>query len=213
MTCAELQQVLPELIEGEREAELQAHLQSCSECAELVSDLRAIAEQGRTLRASEEPAPHVWQFIETQLRREGLIHDPGTERPFLLRTPTRRWSPAIWFVPVAAALLLSVAFLLRPKPQSTVATRRPVSDTPSAVSTPEPSADADDSALLEAVQKRSPAMTAAYSDNLRKVNNYISDAQKSLQQNPNDDDAKQYLMQAYEQKTMLYDMALDRALP
>jgi hypothetical protein len=218
MTCAELQEVLPELIEGEREAELQAHLRSCQECAELVSDLRAIADQGRTLQASEEPPARVWQSIEAQLRREGLIRDSHPERPFLVVGSRRRWSPAIWFVPAAAALLLGVAFLLRPAnpPIAQHPTPATSAQQPEVANSADTVADVDstdDSALMDEVQKHAPAMTAAYRENLQRVNTYISDAQESLQRNPNDDDAKQYLMQAYEQKAMLYDMALDRALP
>jgi hypothetical protein len=56
-------------------------------------------------------------------------------------------------------------------------------------------------------------MKSAYEDNLKNVNAYIRDAQSSVDQNPDDGDARQYLMQAYEQKAMLYEMALDRSLP
>jgi hypothetical protein len=41
------------------------------------------------------------------------------------------------------------------------------------------------------------------------VNNYIREVQAYLDQNPDDEDARQHLMEAYQQKAMLYQMALD----
>ena len=64
-----------------------------------------------------------------------------------------------------------------------------------------------DQKFLEAV---SPDMRSTYEGQLRTVNSYIRDAQSSLKQNPGDEDARQHLMDAYEQKEMLYQMALDR---
>src|SRR5437763_10696169 len=104
MNCAEFQRVLPETIEGGGNAEHQAHLNSCPECSGMVSDLNAISQTARLLRASQEPSPRVWNFIETSLKPQGLIRQPPRDRPV---TPLRSWRfrPA-WLVPVAAALLI-----------------------------------------------------------------------------------------------------------
>ena len=71
MNCAELQRVLPDIMEGDRTVEQEAHLRSCSACFDLVSDLNAIAGGARLLRESDEPSLRVWNSIETVLRREG----------------------------------------------------------------------------------------------------------------------------------------------
>jgi hypothetical protein len=55
-------------------------------------------------------------------------------------------------------------------------------------------------------------MRAAYESNLKDVNNYIRDAQESVNADPNDEEAQQALMDAYGQKSMIYEMALDRYL-
>ena len=52
-------------------------------------------------------------------------------------------------------------------------------------------------------------MKAEYESQLRAVNSYIHDAEAYLKQNPGDEDARQHVMAAYEQKAMLYQMALD----
>jgi hypothetical protein len=73
--------------------------------------------------------------------------------------------------------------------------------------------DQSDEQLLQEVSARAPMMRAAYESNLKDVNDYIRDAQESVNANPNDEEAQQALMDAYGQKSMIYEMALDRSLP
>jgi len=208
MTCAEFQQELPDVLEGVSSAEVEAHLSSCSLCSELVSDLKAISEQASELRASEEPDPRVWQNIEAVLRQEGLIRGPQSERLFLVTPSRRRWGPASWLVPAAAAILVGLVVFLN----------RPVFN-PAAQKSTQPTrvagaADSeDDQQVLSEVEKRAPLMKSVYEDDLKNVNSYIRDAQNSVDQNPDDGEARQYLLEAYEQKAMLYEMALDGSLP
>ena len=56
-------------------------------------------------------------------------------------------------------------------------------------------------------------MRASYAANLRDVNSYIRDAEESVKIDPNDEQAQKYLMDAYEQKSIVYEMAMDRSLP
>ncbi|MGD0181195.1 MAG: hypothetical protein ABSC15_15395 [Terriglobales bacterium] len=62
-------------------------------------------------------------------------------------------------------------------------------------------------------QPQTPSMRATYEADLRSVNAYIRDAEQSAHSDPNDEVAQQYLRNAYEQKAMVYEMALDRSLP
>ena len=71
----------------------------------------------------------------------------------------------------------------------------------------------EDHGLLEAVSFPTPAVRATYEANLKDVNAYIEDAEASARQNPTDEEAQQSLMNAYEQKSMVYEMALDRSQP
>ena len=73
--------------------------------------------------------------------------------------------------------------------------------------------DADDQQLLQQVSMASPSLKETYESSLQRVNSYIADAQKCVQQNPDDADAQQHLREAYQQKAMLYDMATARSLP
>lgn len=214
MTCDEFERVLPEL-EGGHNRELEEHLKTCSSCSDLVSDLNAIAQQARLLTDDHEPSPRVWNSIESALRREGLIYQP---RPQLVTPIARspRWRFA-WLVPIAAALLFGAALLFtHQRFNDKVAQQPPASTAVTASMAPSaqiPAMSAEEDQLLKFIAERAPAMRAHYESDLRAVDAYIRDAELSARNDPNDEIAQQYLMNAYEQRAMVYEMAIDRALP
>ena len=57
MKCEDVQQVLPEIIDGSQDTEFQAHLKSCPVCSELVSDLELIASEARQLAETTNRRP------------------------------------------------------------------------------------------------------------------------------------------------------------
>ena len=209
MTCIEFQEVLPDIMEGQRNAEHAAHLQSCFVCSGLVSDLSLISEQARLLQASEEPSPRVWNGIEIALRQEGLIRQPGRDRS-LVAFP-RRWSPA-WLLPVAAILVIAFGIVVYKGGPSQQQIADKTIAAPAQASAPS-AGNRDDQQLLEVVGARTPSVRASYAANLQNVNAYIRDAEQTVQNDPNDEEAQHSLMAAYEQKAMVYEMALDRSLP
>jgi hypothetical protein len=206
MTCKEFENVLPEIIEDEKTVEQQFHLTGCSSCSELVSDLKTISQQARLLQESDEPSPRVWNSLELALRHEGLIRD--SQEPSTRRDESRsRWRLA-WLVPAMAALLITVGFLQH---------QRSTSPGPSAEVLNVP-AESDNSArfrdqdLLKEVSLREPAMRESYGADLDNANAYIQDAEITAKNNPNDEEAQRYVINAYEQKQMIYEMALDQPL-
>jgi hypothetical protein len=212
MTCAEFQRELPEFMEEGGNAASQAHLKDCRDCSGLVSSLEAIVREAKELQASDEPSPRVWNSIEIVLRQEKLIRDPQPSgHGSILPSLRQHWGAMAWLVPTAAALLVGagiVVYQQRPNNAHQVAAKLPAA-TPANVA----NGDMSDEQLLQEVSARAPMMRAAYESNLRDVNNYIRDAQDSVNADPNDEEAQQALMDAYGQKSMIYEMALDRSLP
>jgi hypothetical protein len=236
MKCADVQRVLPEVIEDQQDGELEAHLKSCAACSELVADLKLISSEARQLSASDEPASRVWVRIAAQLRVEGLIREPEAATPAPAALRRHGWS-AWWLVPVAAALLAGASYLVSHKQapqvaqQQTPAATTPVTpapagqdpatvaQTPAVKVSPQQKANhrtevaeapsPEDEQFLSEVGQRAPTMRATYENQLRAVNAYIQEAQAYLDRNPDDEDARQLLMEAYQQKAMLYQMALD----
>ncbi len=74
----------------------------------------------------------------------------------------------------------------------------------------EPEPSAEDQQFLSVVSTRAPAMRATYESQLRAVNSHIREVQAYLDRNPGDAEARQHLMDAYQQKALLYQIALDR---
>lgn len=91
------------------------------------------------------------------------------------------------------------------KSTDTVATTAPGARTP-AGSAP----SAEDQQFLSVVSTLAPSMRTNYENQLQAVNADIRESQAYLDRNPEDADARQHLMDAYEQKALLYQIALDR---
>jgi len=209
MNCVELQASLAEIEDG-RSTEQRDHLKTCPACSALVTELVLIASTAVELRAADEPSPRVWKAIETALRQEGVIRPQRANRS-LLPSLSSRWGWARWMVPAAAALLITVGFYVRQHSLSHQLARNiaPVA----AVSDDMEIAGLNDDDLLQEIAQQSPALKAQYADSLRRVNQYIQDAKSVVAADPNDDEARRSLMEAYQQKALLFELAMDRSLP
>jgi hypothetical protein len=263
MTCSEVQEVLPDILDVPAEerypAEFQSHLKDCADCSELVTDLRSISGEARHLAANEEPSPLLWLRIAAQLRSEGVIRDQQSEfagheryRPHPNRNP---WWKLSWLAPVAAVLLIAGTYVMRH--QSTPVAQREAASpvAPNQNSTPiaapqapasassdatesaaakqadspkvatggnsqqlaqnrarmeESAPSSDDEQFLSVVSTHAPAMKVTYEKQLQAVNADIRETQAYVDQNPGDADARQHLMDAYQQKALLYQIGLDR---
>jgi hypothetical protein len=205
MNCVELQQSLAEVEDGST-AEQKAHLRTCPPCSALLKELNLIAAAASDLQAAAEPSPRVWNSIEIALRQEGLIRPRPVARP-LVPSFSARWGSLRWLVPAAAMLLLALGIYLRHEslPNQLVPQ--------AAVVAPANPSDLNDADFMEEIADNAPAMRTQYEENLRQVNESIRDAQGLVEESPNDDDARRSLMEAYQQKSMLFEMAMDRPLP
>jgi hypothetical protein len=202
MNCAQFQKDLPEIIEGGGTEEQRKHLASCPICADLVQDLRYIAEQAKLLVPMEDPSPRVWDGIEKSLKQEGLwpAHGgPANPRPFLVPQRSRLAWPMMAAVAVIVVTIVAGYYSRNnPGPAASMGSSSVANS-----GTLEP----DDQQLIRAVSTRGAAASDSYRKNLEDVNAYIADAKKWVQAHPDDLDARDALMQANEQKQLLYEMA------
>jgi hypothetical protein len=212
MTCVELQASLVEN-ENASSSEQRAHLKNCRECSALVADLLVIACAAGELRAAEDPSARIWKGIEAALRREGIIR-PQRIKGSLLPAFTGSWGWTRWMLPVAAGLLVTVGVLVR---QHSASHQIASNESPSQPAFSEAGSDLgaglNDADLMQEIDQQPPALQAEYSDSLRRANQYIADAKNVLSADPNDEEARRSLMEAYQQKAMLFEFALDRSLP
>jgi hypothetical protein len=206
MNCVELQDSLAEA-ESAGGWEQRAHLRACPACSELVTELNQIVAAASQLQDAHEPSPRVWNSIEVALRHEGLIR-PQRRRGSIVPSFGTRWGIARWLVPAAAMLLLAVGvYVRRESLPNQLAQHAAVTATVANAS------DLNDDDLLQEVATNSPGMMPQYQESLRQVNESIRDAQGVVDESPNDEEARRSLMDAYQQKSMLFEMAMERSLP
>lgn len=207
MTCVELQQSLAET-EPNRSREQMEHLKTCAVCAELVRELNLIVAAAGELQETAEPSPRVWNSIEMALRREGLIRPQAFRKTVHLPSFSARWSWSPWLVPAAAMLLIMIG-IYQWRESSIFAPKQQVEMLAPTMY----AAGLNDQDLIEEVATNSPSMRSEYEQNLRRVNDYIRDAESVVNENPNDVEARRALMDAYQQKSMLFEMAMEHLEP
>jgi hypothetical protein len=88
--------------------------------------------------------------------------------------------------------------------------RKSASGADTVPSTEESAPSPEDRQFLSAVSTRAPSMRATYENQLKAVNADIRETQAYVNQNPGESDARQHLMDTYQQKALLYQIALDR---
>jgi hypothetical protein len=204
MNCVELRQSLAEVEDGSG-VEQRAHLRACPACSALARELNSIAVAARQLQSADDPSPRVWNSIEFALREEGLIRPPHVAPP-LVPSFGARWGMARWLVPAAAMFLLVLGIYVRRESPPNQLARQASLAVPN-------TAGLNDDDLMQEVAVNAPEMKTQYEENLRQVNESIRDAQGVVDESPNDEDARRSLMDAYQQKSMLFEMAMDRSLP
>jgi hypothetical protein len=209
MNCVELQQSLAEERSAQERSE---HLNQCPACATLVKELDLIVSAAMELQAADEPSPRVWNSIEFALRQEGLIRPQQPGRP---STPSfsARWGSARWLVPAAAMLLLALGISIRREALRNGIEQQAVLVVPAVNRSDSNQSDLNDADLIQEISENAPAMQSQYEENLRRVNESIRDSQTLVDESPNDSEARRSLMDAYQQKSMLFQMAMDRSAP
>jgi hypothetical protein len=206
MNCLELQNSLAE-VEDASTVEQRAHLMDCAACYALVQELDLIIEAAGRLQGAEEPSARVWNSIATALHDEGLIR-PQRPIPFPVSSFAARWGAARWLVPAAAMLLVALGLYVKQH-----SAPREVALQPAVVAPAVNTSGLNDEELIQEVADNTPAIRGEYVDNLRRVNDSIREAQTYLDESPNDEDARRSLMDAYHQKSMLFEMAMERTVP
>ncbi len=151
MTCLEVHEVLPDLLDVPVGASLpidfESHIKGCTDCSGLVSDLRSIVNEAPQLMAADEPSPLLWLRIAAQLRSEGLIREQEAAKgrslygpsssyapnlssgPSLVRTSPRPRRPLPWLIPVAAVLLVAGTYVVKHQAAPVASTQKAPGDT------------------------------------------------------------------------------------
>jgi hypothetical protein len=225
--CSEFQKRLEAWLEGQGSAEAQAHLHDCAECRLLVEDLDAIRQTAGAWAAQEtDPPARVWVSLRAQLEQEGLIrgavlgavrdevHDQEKTHP---ASGFAGWIEGIFAsVPrpaMAGAYLLAliaVSFAVTGPSQKQANENRWISGTQTSTGPLSAKLQAAEQDSISSMVESNPIVKASLHDNLAIVDNYIALCEKSVQEDPESEGARDYLYDAYEQKADLLAQITER---
>jgi hypothetical protein len=213
MRCEELELVLEQSVGEPLAASAQAHLESCAMCRQLLAELKRIEAVARELPAEVEPPERLWISLRAQLNSEGIIRTPV---PSTGRAGWREAIHALFTRPALAAGLLSMVILgamLFSLRRGGVA---PPGASPSPGSQPvlaqaKIQLNNAEHRILSTPRGRPSDVDDSLRRNLEIVDNFIAACEKTVQDNPQDDLARDYLSGAYQQKAELLATIEDRS--
>ena len=216
MKCNEFLDQLDSWMEGERSPEAREHVRSCADCRGLADDLSAIQQAAPMLVADDtEPPARLWASLRAELEREGLISSPA---PVSAR---HSWWRAPWlavlhqpaFAIVYLALLVAAAFAFSVFPNSGLDEISWIRNTQNATMPLSAQLDTAEQSAISSFANSPSLVSASLHQNLAVVDNYIALCEKSVREEPEDEMARDFLYQAYQQKADLLAQMSERGEP
>jgi len=203
--CKEFLNHVEPWITGERHPDARAHARDCVRCRGLVEDFAAIQIVARDLStAEEEPPARVWTSLRAQLEQEGLIRSRrnGWFQGFFGAIPRPALAGAYLAMLIAAAVALSGPIHRQMNDYRWI----------QGTETARLGADLDsvEQNTVAAFPNSNPVVSASLHQNLAIVDNYITLCEKSVREEPENEMARDYLYEAYEQKADLLAQMAER---
>ena len=214
--CYRFELELAAYLEGENRPLAPAHTRECVFCRVVLEDLEAVRAAAREL-PREEPSPAVWANIRAQLAAEGAFAQKGSAWDWIWQLDFLRRP-----IPVAAfACLVALGCLLtapRNYPQQEAASGLASPTGGTAVRTM--SFLGDNGGLEQVVRELektfkaregslAPDVKATYENSLISLDTSIRECNDSLQREPGNSLAHEYLLAAYSQKAEVLSSALE----
>jgi hypothetical protein len=215
MGCKDFQNQLERWMDGERSAKARQHALQCSNCKSLVADLDAIQQHAHAW-GTEEVAPpdRVWVSLRTQLEAEGIIRGGASAAE-----AKRGWLAGIFDAvprPVLAgaylAALIAASVALTGQSTRQLDEARWIHGTQDTTGALDASLQNAEQNSISAIGVSDPVVTASLHDNLAIVDNYIALCEKSVREDPENEIARDYLYEAYEQKADLLAQMTERGV-
>jgi len=208
MDCNAFWNQLEQWMEGERSSDARAHLRGCPNCRSALTDLDAIRQSASSMGdADVAPPDRIWISLRAQLEEEGLIH---ADRHGWADT-VKGWFEEIFAVVPRPALagaylvaLIAVGLALAaPSYRRSDGAQIPTRPLTAQLNT-------DEEHAISFVTDSDPAVAASLRKNLAIVDNYIALCEKSVQEEPENEIARDYLYGAYLQKADLLAQMTER---
>jgi hypothetical protein len=218
MQCKKVEAVVEQEGLAPLPKEVNTHLAECRECRNYIADLTSIIDVARKMPSEITPPDRIWISLRAQLELEGIIKErvlpPVPEHPSRWQGFGELFRSRALATATVGLLILAAGFLqLRtengsssnaPAPmQATGIASEPFAATRIVLNEQEPIARG------MILASTSPVDTSLR-ENLQKVDDFIADCERRLNDAPQDDLAREYLSNAYQQKAELLSAMMDR---
>jgi hypothetical protein len=219
MDCNQFAEQLDDWLRGERSPAARVHARECHECRGVADDFLAIAKATREWAIEDpEPSPRLWTSLRAQLQEEGLIRDASRQAaPVRARVQpqVRSPKPAGWFSawfpstlrPAFAAgylaVLMALSILFVGPSGKQIDDSQWLERTQVSIKPLTADLNSAERAVLSNVASADPDLSRSLHQNLTIVDKDISECEKSVREQPENELARDFLYQAYEQKADL----------
>jgi hypothetical protein len=201
-SCVRFDKDLMASLEGETQPFVSAHVQECEFCRVVLADLEQVRLASWQFLA-EAPSPAVWANIRARLNQEGIIREKQTGWSWL-----GKWSSFHRLAPLGAMACLVILGSALMAPRTPFEKELPPGPLPPRA----PVALQDLENTFKANEKfLAPEVREAYDKSLLSLDDSISECWSSLQQEPSDSLAHEYLLAAYSRKAEVLTSALEFA--
>jgi hypothetical protein len=216
MHCKDVEAVVEQEGLAPLPQEVTAHLAECHECRNYIADLTSIVDVARKMPSEIAPPERVWISLRAQLELEGIIREPvlplNVERtPWWPRFTNLLGSRGLATATVGLLLAAAAAVQLRtshdpaeaPSAAPQAVTYKSFAATRTALNEQEPLAQ-------DMILASTSPVDASLRENLMKVDEFIAECERRVSAEPQDQLAREYLSEAYQQKAELLAAMLDR---
>jgi hypothetical protein len=196
-----------------------AHMATCSHCQGYVADLATIVAVANELPAELEPPARVWVSLQAQLELEGIIKTPGV--------PAREERSSWWHgfgdlfrsralaTATVGLLIIAAGVVQWQKRPDEVALRptgaaKPDWQIPFAQTAKVLNEQEVDLRNMQLAGTSSSPVDTSFQQNLQQVDDFIADCEHRVSVAPQDELAREYLSNAYQQKAELLSAMMDR---
>jgi len=193
------------------------HVAACSRCREFVADLAALVSVANDLPAEVEPPARLWVSLQAQLELEGIIKTPIVpahgERSFWWQGFNDLFRSRALATATVGLLIVAAGILqLRQPPDASL-------DMNGSVAGPAwqiPFAQTAKVLNEQEIDLRNMQLASAspvddsFRQNLQQVDDFIADCERRVNAAPQDELAREYLSNAYQQKAELLSAMMDR---
>jgi hypothetical protein len=209
MQCQEFESVIEQTSGQPLPADAANHSAQCGHCRALVADLQTITRVARELAEPVEDAPaRIWVQLRAQLETEGIIRAQAPEKDSRLQDRGGFAGVLAWMRrPAMIATYAAVMVLAAAVAWETFGPEPPPANIPTASTY---GLDRLETQTVSDLESASPEVNAVLRKDLEVVNKFIVECEKAVREEPQNQDARQYLYGAYQQKAELLAVAMDR---